>query len=175
MVKQIQKTIEPLDGYLISMTRDTVNGYYVLEVGIPRGWVYKSNDIIECEEINKNDNGVLLKIKPKKEEVVIDDLFEFVNLIIQTNAKIVEKEKEFNDRMEKYKQDLEMQVKSFYDELDTIKEKSFTVFDKSEKNKEKKPQENTTEDTKVNTKKSKVGRPKTKKTSENDEQKENDK
>lgn len=161
-MKYIEKQLKKLDGYLISMTRDTVKGNYELEVGIPRGWVYKSNDIIECEEVNKNDNGTLLKIKPKEEDVAIDDLFEFVNLIIETNAKIVEKEKEFNERMENYKKELEEQAKKFYEELDVIKEKSFVKFDKPKT--ANSVSEGDITDTANDSTKSKPGRPKRKKT-----------
>lgn len=133
MNKIIHKLLSNLEGNLISIQRNTVDGWYELEVGIPNGWVYKTNDIIECETINKTDNGILLKIKPKDENVVIDDLIDFANLIIETNAKIVEKEREFNEKMNKYKKELEEQAKKFYDELDTIKENSFTKFDKPKK------------------------------------------
>lgn len=166
MSKAIQDKIEPLEGYLVSMTRNTKKGWYELEIGIPKAWVYKSNDIIKCEELNKSENGVLLKIVPKINDVVVDDLFDFVGLIVDVNAKIVEKEKEFNERMDSYKKELEEQAKKFYEELDSIKEISFTKFDKPTEEESKTTENNKTK-TSIEEKsqeekkeKSRVGRPK---------------
>jgi hypothetical protein len=121
----IDLALEPITGYLISITRDTVHGRYELEIGIPSSWVFNQNDEISVEVLSKNDDGKLLKIFPKKDDIIIDDLIVFVEIIIETNRKIAEKEKQFTDRMEEMKGVLEKEAKKFYEELDELKENSF--------------------------------------------------
>ena len=122
----IELALEPITGYLLSIKRNTVNGCYELEIGIPSGWVYdEDNDNITCEETNKSDAGKLIKISPKNEDVIIDDLIDFVEIIIDTNNRIAEKEKQFTDKMQEMKNVLEIEAKKFYKELDDLKEKSF--------------------------------------------------
>jgi len=128
-MKSIEEKLQPLSGYLISIKRNTVKGWYELEVGIPSDWIYKSNEQIECEAKKKTDVGHLLTISPKNDNITIDDLIDFVKLIIETNSKIREREKEFNNKMNKVKEDLENEAKKFYKELDELKEKSFNNFD----------------------------------------------
>jgi len=121
----IDLALKPITGYLISITRDTVQGRYELEIGIPSSWVFNQNDEISVEVLSKNDDGKLLKIFPKKDDVIIDDLIVFVEIIIETNRKIAEKEKQFTDRMEEMKGVLEKEANKFYKELDELKENSF--------------------------------------------------
>lgn len=132
-MKSIEETLKPLEGYLISINRDTVNGWYTLQIGLPKDWVYKDNNLIECTVAQKAENGILLVISPKEEGVTIDDLVDFVLLIMETNSKIAEKEKEFTDRMNEVKQKLEEQAKAFYGELDDLRKHSFENFGKGEK------------------------------------------
>jgi len=136
----VENILKPLDGYLAQIKRNTINGWYEIEVGLPKDWVYKDTALIAYDEIVKNKDGVLLKIYPKKDSIYIDDLIEFVRLIIETNEKIVEKEMEFKETINQVKKDLEEQTnkvkkdleektKIFYDELDKMKEISFNEFD----------------------------------------------
>lgn len=127
-MKNIEEGLESLSGYLISVKRNTIKGWYELEIGVPSDWIYKENDLIDCEVLKKSDNGHLLKISPKKEGIIVDDLIAFVKLIIDTNSRILEKEKEFTDKMDQVKKDLENQAKKFYKELDDLREKSFSKF-----------------------------------------------
>lgn len=124
-MKTIESILEPITGYLFSITRNTLHGWYDLEIGIPKGWVFNENKEIKCEVLDENDNGKLIKISPKKHDVVVDDLVAFVELIIETNKRITEKEKEFSDKMADMKKNLEEEAKQFYKELEELKENSF--------------------------------------------------
>ena len=136
----IQDSLEPLNGYLFSIKRDTVKGWYFLEVGLPKSWVYKGNEVISCEKIGGWDKGILLSISPLVVGVTVDDLIIFASLILETNTKIVEKEQEFVDRIEMVKSKLQEEKDVFYKELDDLKEKSFKIFDfnKSDSDQDKK-------------------------------------
>lgn len=151
-MKKIETALHSVDGYLLSISRNTMNGWYELQVGLPKGWVYDDNDKIGCETMETTDLGSLVKISPRVQEIVIDDLISFVQAIIATNEKIAKKEKQFTDKMEAMKNKLEEEAKKFYVELDELKEKSFksanTEFVKS-------------------TEKPKRGRPKKKEDTEN--------
>jgi len=124
-MKTIEAALEPITGYLISISRDTINGCYELQVGIPNNWVFDENEEVKCEVLSKADVGKLIKISPKGNDVVIDDLITFVEVIIETNKKIAEKEKQFTDKMEEMKSLLEKEAKKFYEELDELKDNSF--------------------------------------------------
>jgi hypothetical protein len=128
----IEEKLNAIEGYLLSIKRDTLNGWYELEIGLPKDWIYKGNDVINCEEITKSDKGVLLKVSPKELGIKIDDLITFVELIIDTNSQIVAKEREFTDKMEEVKKKLAEQAEVFYHELDDLREKSFGNFDASD-------------------------------------------
>jgi len=124
-MKTIELILEPIIGHLISINRNTVNGWYELEIGIYKNWVYTPNNEIGIELISDNESGKVLKIFPKKPEIVVDDLVDFVELIIITNQKIADKEREFTEKMAEMKNELEQKAKKFYEELDEIREKSF--------------------------------------------------
>jgi hypothetical protein len=124
-MKVIEEAFEPITGYLISIERDTVHGWYFLKVGIPKGWVFNENGEISCEIITETTNGKLIQISPKNEGVVIDDLVDFVKVILETNEKIAQKEKEFTDKMMEMRNRLEEEAKSFYKELDELRDNSF--------------------------------------------------
>jgi len=124
-MKTIEALLEPITGYLISITRNTVEGWYEMELGIPKGWVFNENKEIKCEVLNENETGKLIKISPKNIDIVIDDLVAFVGVIMETNKKIADKEKEFTERMTAMRDNLEKEVKIYYEELDKLKENSF--------------------------------------------------
>lgn len=124
-MKKIEAALQTIDGYLISITRDTVNGWYEIQMGLPTGWVYDENEKIDCKVIEEIDAGSILKIAPKTHEIVIDDLILFVQVILKTNKKIAEKEKQFTNKMEAMKGLLEKEAKKFYQELDELREHSF--------------------------------------------------
>lgn len=134
-MKQIELALQSVDGYLLSISRNALDGWYELEVGLPNNWVYDGNNKISCEVIDKTDAGVLLKVSPKNKYIAVDDLVLFVEMIIETNKKIVEKEKQFTDKMQEMKSMLEAEAKKFYLEVDELKANSFNTnnsnFEKS--------------------------------------------
>lgn len=121
----IDSLLQPILNNFLSLDRDTFNGWYELKIGIPKAWVYKENDVIKCETINSNDTGTVLKIFSEKPNIIVDDLFKFVKILIDTNEKISEKELEFAKKMEEMKTTLENEAEKFYKELDDMKDKSF--------------------------------------------------
>ena len=124
-MKTIDIALQPIIDYLISISRNTVKGWYELEVGIPKGWVFDENDEIGYETLSKLSEGSIIKIFPKKNDILIDDLVTFVEVIIETNKKIAEKEKEFTNKMEEMKGKLEEEAKKYFEELDELRQKSF--------------------------------------------------
>jgi uncharacterized protein with von Willebrand factor type A (vWA) domain len=124
-MKIIESALHPTDGYITTFTRNTVEGWWELEVGIPKSWVFNENNEIKCDVITESDFGKLIKISPKNTNVVIDDLVSFVEIIIKTNEKIAKKEQEFGNEMAEMKKMLEEKAKKFYQELDELKENSF--------------------------------------------------
>ena len=124
-MKPIESALVSTNGYIKSFTRNTLKGWWELEVGLPPTWVFDENSKIGCEITFENEIGKLIKIFPKKNDIVIDDLISFIEIIIQTNEQIAEKEKQFTDKMQEMKGVLEIEAKKFYQELDELKENSF--------------------------------------------------
>lgn len=125
MEATIDDILKPIDGFLISITRDTTKGWYELQIGIQSSWVFNENKQVACEVLNETEAGKLVKISPKNSKIKIDDLVKFVNLIIETNKRIAEKEMEFTKNMEKMKLELEESARKYYEELDKLREDSF--------------------------------------------------
>jgi hypothetical protein len=124
-MKEVEGILTPIEGYMLSIERDTINGWYFMKVGIPKNWVFDENNEIGYEILSEANEGKLLKIYPKKQTIVIDDLIAFVEIIIHTNETIAAKEKEFADQMEEFKKNLEQKASNFYKELDELKDNSF--------------------------------------------------
>jgi len=124
-MKSIETALQPTHGYIKSFNRNPLNGWWELEIALPKAWVFDENENIKCEVITENNVGRLIKVEPKTSEIIIDDLIKFVEIIIDTNKKIAEREKEFAEKMEELKKDLEKQATNFYKELDELKENSF--------------------------------------------------
>ena len=140
-MKTIDKILKEkgVDGYILTINRNPEFGYYELEVGIPKTWVYQKTDIIDFEVIAETEKNILLHIFPSQQDVVvIDDLIEFVSLIISTNEKILRMQQEFDDEMKKVKEVLENQAKEFYKKLEMVKDSSFTTLEENLKNIRKK-------------------------------------
>lgn len=126
-MKVIELALEPIIENLISIDRNPQKGWYELKIGMPKNWVYDSNSEILCEVVEELAGGKVIKISPKNDNnnLVVDDLVAFVSVIIETNNRISNKEKEFTDKMEEMKVLLENEAKKFYQELDELKENSF--------------------------------------------------
>lgn len=127
----VEERLKPIDGYLMAINRNTEMGWYELEVGIPSTWIFRGSKTIECTTIASNDTYKLVKIAPQEtaDYVVIDELIEFVTIIITTNMVIMEKENEFKRQMDLEKLALEEKVKSYYNEVENLKVNSFTNFE----------------------------------------------
>ena len=130
-MKTVELALEPILEYLISLERDPINGWYFLKIGLPNNWVINENDQISFEVLNELSTGKVIKIIPKNDKIIVDDLITFVLIIIKTNQKIAEKEKQFTDKMEEMKSALEKEAVNFYKELDLLKESSFKKIDVS--------------------------------------------
>lgn len=142
MTNTIHSILENIDGYLISIKRNTETSMYELEVGFRKNWVFKSTDDIECEVLVESDGGTLLTISGKHDEVIIDDLIEFVNKVIETNRRITEMQEKFEREMEEEKEKLAEKVMEFEASLDEVKENSFD--EKEEKPTKQKKRSNRT-------------------------------
>ena len=124
----IDDKIKSLTGYFYKLERNPTAGWYEMEVAIPPKWVFKGNKIIECEVLNESTAGKFVLIKPKKEGIGIDDLIDFVELIVYTNKEISDREAEFNAIMEEEKKKLESKVSKFYTDMDSLRKESFNKF-----------------------------------------------
>ena len=124
-MKEIETILEPITGYLVSITRNPMKGWYEMEVGVPINWVFNENNEIDVEVVQETETGRLLKIIPKNQNVAVDDLVLFVRIVISTNKKIADKELEFKAEMEAMKKGLERKASDFFKELDELKENSF--------------------------------------------------
>ncbi len=125
----VEKELKKIGGNLISIVRDIENGWYYLEIGIPKTWVYNSNKDVKCTIAQELDGGDIIKIEPKRKQVIIDDLFLFVQKIIQTNEQITKRENEFKEKMENMKKRLEKDAEKFYEELEDLKKTAFEQID----------------------------------------------
>ena len=115
----------------MSIIRNSDTGNYDLEVGIPATWVYKGTPEISCEVIHSADNGKIIMISQINDNLIIDDLVKYVGTIISTNGKIAEKEREFADRIQKIKDNIEDEANVYKKELEALKEKSFEILSSS--------------------------------------------
>lgn len=125
MTKIIHEAFASIDEYFISLSVDTVTGFYVLEVGVPDKWAFSSSRGIECNIVAESEEGKILKISTSNDDTGIDDLIDYVKVIVDTNMKIVKKEEEFKEKMNEMKKQLEEEARKFYAELDTLKDNSF--------------------------------------------------
>jgi len=125
MNKPVNNKFEPISEYLLKIERNTENGWYEIEIGIPNNWKIKENDDIECMVMKELDFAKLIKMKPKHENVLIDDLLEFSKIVVETNKKIAEKEEKFIEEMKNKKVELENMFSEFYKKLEEEQEKAF--------------------------------------------------
>ena len=119
-MKTIEAILDPISSYLISITRNPMEGWYEMEIGIPKGWVFNENKEIKCEVLSEEEAGKLVKIFPKNSDIVIDDLVAFIVVIIATNKKIADKEKEFTDKMAAMRNTLEKEQQNISKSLDEL-------------------------------------------------------
>lgn len=128
----IEESLNHVDGYLIAIKRNVQNGQYELEVGIPKNWVYKATQEIDFEMIHQTKQGDIIRIFALDENIIVDDLIQYVKIIIETNEEIAKMQEEFEEQMKKAKQELENQFKSFYDQIEEKKDHSFETIKKKQ-------------------------------------------
>jgi hypothetical protein len=125
-MKELEKIFNDIAGYLISIKRDTLKGYYILEVGIPANWTFKSNNLIKCELLTELEDGKIINIIPNDDsDCVIDDQFQHLYKIIDSNNKIAELEKEMLDTVNKRKKELEEELEKSFKGIEDFKDKAF--------------------------------------------------
>ena len=132
-MKSLQKALNKVEGYLMSMERDAVKGQYELKVGIPKNWAYKANDKIDCETLQETKQGDLVRVFAIDDDVVVDDLIEFVNIIIETNKKIADMQKELDEQLEKQAKQMEEYAVQFMSKIEEVKESSFEEMEEKQK------------------------------------------
>jgi len=130
-METIDSILQPITGYLLSIIRNTEHGCYELEIGLPAAWVFKENEEIECIVTSESENGRIIKISPKYIDVTVDNLVDFVKIIISTNKKIADKEEEFKKKIEEIKSLVEVEVNKHKVDLDELKEISFKKLGQS--------------------------------------------
>jgi len=138
-MKNLQTILNNVEGYLISIQRNAEDGMYELEVGIPKNWVYKATKTIDYETILESDAGAIIKIFAKDNSLVIDDLIDFVDVIIETNQRIARMQEEFDEKMKKTKEELVSERLLFDEKLDEVRETSFkSIEEQLKENKRRK-------------------------------------
>ena len=131
-MKPLEKALNKIDGYLMSLERDAMKGHYELKVGLPKKWAYKSNDKVECEVLHETEQGDIIKISPKEDNVVIDDLIEFVNIIIDTNKKIAEMQAELDSKLEQQAKEMEDYAIQFMSRIEEVRDSSFEEMEEKQ-------------------------------------------
>ena len=131
-MKVLDKALQKLDGYLISISRNTETTLYELKVGIPESWVYKENDDIGFEVELESEIGSIVIIFGKTDEIVLDDLIDYVNVIVDTNKKIADAEEAFNKKLEATKADMVKEIEDFRKGLEEMKNESFSINEEEE-------------------------------------------
>ena len=129
-MRTIERILSKLDSYLYTIKRDTKKGWYVLEIGIPASWTYKSNSKVECKELGGNEKSVLVQINPLEDDVSVDSLLEFAVQVVNNNKKIEKMREDFELKMSDIKVKLEEEYETFEDEIENIGD---NLFDKEEK------------------------------------------
>lgn len=128
MIESVESVLNKIGSEFLTLNRNTMKGWHELEIGIPPDWIFRENKNIGCEIILDIEKGKIIRIFPKKMGIIVDDLISFVMIIAETNNRIAEKELEFTNKMNEEKERLEIEAKSFYNELHDLRESSFEGF-----------------------------------------------
>ena len=126
-MRTVERILSKLDSYLYTIKRDTKNGWYVLEIGIPASWTYKSNSKIECKELGGNKKSVLVQINPIEDDVPVDTLLDFAIQLVNNNKKIEKMREDFELKMKDIKVQLNEEYEKFENEIENIED---NLFDK---------------------------------------------
>lgn len=129
----LNEKFEKIKKFLIKIENNVDKNYFEFEIGLPEKWYYKSNDFICCENLKKIDNyGTIVKIYPKKQDIRVDDIFNFIIKTIEINNRIAEMEKAFQEKMESEKEKIKNEVEKFYSKIEDLRVKSFENLDDDE-------------------------------------------
>ena len=133
-METIESKLKGVSGYLMSVYRNSKDGWYEIEIGLPIKWVIKETSEINCEVIQETDKGKILKISPKPNSgVIVDDLIDFLSYVVETNKRVSDKEDQLKEIIATEKKAIEDKLKTYLDELENIKVSSFDDYKKPEK------------------------------------------
>ena len=134
-MKNVQENFNTIKEYLFSMESEPLNGWYSFKIGLPKKWVCSGNDLIDCVKLDESDEGVLYKLTPKDESIIIDDLIGFVNFVIEINNEIEEKERFYQEEKDRLSQLLNEKLGKTFTELTDLKKESFKAFNTTSRKK----------------------------------------
>lgn len=127
----IQNELIDIDRFIMSITKNPENDTYEFQIGIPPKWEFSSNDNIDVEVITAVEQGSVLKLTTKDENITFDDFVEFIKLIVDVNIAIEEQNKELNEVLNKQKMEMEAIVSQKLTAIEKMKENAFKTFEKS--------------------------------------------
>lgn len=127
-MKNVQENFNKIKEYLLSMESDPVNGWYSFQIGLPSKWVCSGNDLIECVKVAESDEGILYRLTPKDESMIIDELISFVEFVIEINNEIEEKERFYQEEKKRLAEMLNEKLGKTFTELTDLKKESFKAF-----------------------------------------------
>jgi len=137
-MRAVEKALSKLDKYLYLIKRDTVNGWYVLEMGIPASWTHKTTTKVASEELDGTEKMKMIQINPNEDyegDVSIDDLLDYATQVISNNKKIEKMREDFEKKMLEIKEKLEEEYEKFEEEIDELEE---GLYEKNETTQPKK-------------------------------------
>ena len=138
MVNVLDESLKKIDGYLLSIERNTETSRYEIKVGIPKDWIYQENDRINFDILVESEIGTIIVLFGVTDDVVVDDLIEYVNIVISTNKRIVEMQEDFERKLEEAKEELVKEVSDFEDKIEEVKKQSFSSDDEQKETEKKK-------------------------------------
>lgn len=120
--KPVAEKLKPIDGYVLGVNRNTENGYYELNIGVPKDWeILTSKTILSEVILHHEENGDILRIYSKDEDVVIDDLLDFVIEIVKSNEEIEQIQRELDEELANKRKNLEAELKMIYETFENRK------------------------------------------------------
>jgi hypothetical protein len=91
---------------------------FEIQLGILPDWTYViENSIIDVIVLGESVKGKIIKIVPKNDTVIIDDLIAYAKAIIMTNKEKEKKEIELKEKLENMKLMFESELKNFQEEI----------------------------------------------------------
>ena len=119
--KPVSEKLKPIDGYVLRIERNTENGYYEVVVGIPINWEYITSKTIMSDLLNETENGKIYKVYSKDEDIVIDDLFDYISEIVKSNEQIEQIQRELEDELANKRKKLEAELAMIYETFENKK------------------------------------------------------